>query len=65
MTGRWAEKLEAAGAHMHCTCPVDTEGERERAFIERTENGHTYRDWYYLTNPDCPLHGPGAQEAPY
>ena len=61
-----AEKLEAAGAFMHCTCPVDSEGERERAFIERLDaDGRHIRDWYALTNPLCPLHGANSEPTPY
>lgn len=61
-----AEKLEAAGAQMHCSCPVDSEGVRERAFIERFDaDGCPIRDWYHLTNPKCPLHGDDAHSAPF
>lgn len=64
MTGKWATKLEAAGAHMHCTCPTmfdlvghHLEGERDDhpEFDEPTG----------LIAADCPLHGRNAEPAPF
>lgn len=51
----------------HCSCPVDGEGERERWFIPvRDEYGHVIaRQTVLLTNPECPLHGARAEEAPF
>lgn len=61
-----AEKLEAAGAFMHCTCPRDDEGVRERAWVDRVDTrGRKVREWFHLTNPTCPLHGKVVQPAPF
>lgn len=58
-----AEKLEAAGAFMHCTCPRHPDGTRETWWrddgvtIEPTE--------IPVDDPNCPVHGPNAQPAPF
>ena len=60
-----AEKLEAAGAFMHCTCPRHPDGTRETWWLRDDITGRVEPTRIPIDDPNCPLHGARAQEAPF
>lgn len=60
-----AEKLEAAGTHMHCTCPRHPDGTRETWWHTDDAHGTIEPTEIPIDDPNCKLHGPNAQPAPF
>ena len=50
---------------MHCTCPRDENGERETWWHTNDANGTVEPTEIPVDDPNCKLHGPNAQPAPF
>lgn len=60
----WIDRPEVIARH--CSCPRDSEGEIEVAYIHRTDqHGKQWVTQVPIYNPQCALHGEHAQPAPF